>query len=364
MNWTILSPCGTSLLTNRTDEDLRKLLISKSNDKNPESIPEDDAERISEHINCVSAFLQTASQGDVCEASAELNAIVKLYHEHKRQRRNTEDFHWLLCTDTWLGETAAKLVKEWLNRQGLNAEVHRQTDLQTQTIDGFQLSLSELTKWCYENLPPPNQQHSKVIFNLTGGFKSVNGFLQTLGMFRADEIVYIFEGEQKLLSIPRLPIGLASKELIKQHLQDFRRLSLGLEIRDNPSIPETFLLRIGNETTLSPWGELQWNECKKEVYSEQLHPSPDEQIVVGKTLSSEAKSHSHKYREMNEQIDRLLQYFASGKQQHLNSLSFEKVKGSENCYEFKAWDDEQGFRFFGHYEGEKFVIDELKRGLH
>lgn len=34
MNWTILSTCGTSLLTNRSDENLRQLLISKSNEEN------------------------------------------------------------------------------------------------------------------------------------------------------------------------------------------------------------------------------------------------------------------------------------------------------------------------------------------
>lgn len=313
MNWTMLSTCGTSLLTNTKDENLRKLIIGKSNEKTPESIPEDDAKQIREHIDNVSKFLQTASQEDVCRASAELNAIVKLYHERKRQWGNNQDFHWLLCTDTWLGETTAKLVKEWLNRQGFNAEVHRQIDLQTQWIDGFQLSLSELTKWCYKNLPEPSQQHSRVIFNLTGGFKSVNGFLQTLGMFRADEIVYIFEGEKKLLSIPRLPISLASKDLIKNNLRDFRRLAAKLEIEDSRNIPETFLLRIDNQTTLSAWGEIQWNECKKEIYSEKFHPSPDEKIVFGGNLPAQAQKHHHKYHEMNEQIDRLMQYFASDK---------------------------------------------------
>jgi hypothetical protein len=46
------------------------------------------------------------------------------------------------------------------------------------------------------------------------------------------------------------------------------------------------------------------------------------------------------------------------------AFRFEKVKGQENCYEFKAWDDEQGCRFFDHYQGEVFVIDESKRGSH
>lgn len=62
MNWTILSSCGTSLLTNRADEKLRKLIIGKSNEKKPESVPEDDAKQIREHIDNVSKFLQTASQ--------------------------------------------------------------------------------------------------------------------------------------------------------------------------------------------------------------------------------------------------------------------------------------------------------------
>lgn len=363
MNWTVLSSCGTSLLTNGAEENLRKLLIRKSNEKRRDSITESEVSQIHQRIETVSDFLKTASKDEVAKVSAELNAIIKLYGERERIWGNRQDFHWLICTDTWLGEATANLVKDWLEKEGFFVQVQRQDDLQTQTINEFQLALSDLTKWCYDNLPNAQQPHSRVIFNLTGGFKSVNGFLQTLGMFRADEIVYIFEGEKKLLSIPRLPISLASKDLIQNNLQDFRRLSLGLEITDNPNIPETLLLKIDNQITLSAWGEIQWNECKKDIYGAQVFPPPDKNIKFGEGLEKQFNSYSRKFVEINEQIDLLAKYLNSDRQQHLKSLGFEKVKSTDD-YEFKAWDDEDGKRFFGHFENDTFIIDKLAKGVH
>ena len=42
-------------------------------------------------------------------------------------------------------------------------------------------------------MPGYRQSHYRVVFNLVGGFKSLQGYMNTLGMFYADEIIYIFE---------------------------------------------------------------------------------------------------------------------------------------------------------------------------
>lgn len=364
MNWTILSSCGTSLLTNGADENLRKLVIQKSNEKFENSIASEDLEKIKTRIEAVKAEMANASKEEASRKSAELNAIVKLYSERDRHWGNKQDFQWLICTDTWLGEITANLVKDWLESQGFVVQVYRQADLQTQTINEFQLALSDLTKWCYENLPSPLQEHSNVFFNLTGGFKSVNGFLQTLGMFRADEVVYIFEGEKKLLSIPRLPIELTSKNVIRENFVKFRRLALGLQVENPNDIPQTFLLKIDESYSLSAWGEIQWKELRNEIYSEKLFDSPDKIAVISDAVKSMSVKYPQKIYEMNDQIDKLILYLKSNNQKHIRSLNFQEVQSKKDIFEFKAWDDGQGFRFFGHYEGGVFVIDKLQRGLH
>jgi CRISPR/Cas system-associated protein Csm6 len=143
---TVLSTCGTSLLTNGAEENLRKLITRKSNEKNRENILGDELGQIQQRIDKISGFLKNASQEKVCRNSAELNAIVKLYEERNRQWGNSEDLHCLTCTDTWLGEKTPELVESWLKSQGFSVEVRRQADLRTENINEFQLALSDLTK--------------------------------------------------------------------------------------------------------------------------------------------------------------------------------------------------------------------------
>ena len=85
-------------------------------------------------------------------------------------------------------------------QQGLTALFQRQRDLRTDSLDSFQMALSDLVRWCDEEVAVAPYRHSyRVLFNLTGGFKSIQGFLQILAQFYADETVYIFESGDVLL---------------------------------------------------------------------------------------------------------------------------------------------------------------------
>lgn len=282
----ILSPCGTSLLTNAADTAERKLVNQYANCKLKNDIP-------SEHANCLHALIKrvgkqmiTADYSYAAKMSAELNAITKLY-QGKPHHKN--DFHQLLCTDTWLGEATANIVADWLRKEGFIVGIRRQQDLQTANLETFQSALSDLVKWCYECLPGYRHQKYKIIFNLTGGFKSVQGFLQTLGIFHADEIIYVFETGDDLLRIPKLPVTMTVEETVRQHLNTFRRLSMNLPVDDFNEIPETLLLNVGNEITLSPWGELVWTEAKKIIYADALHPSSSEKIRFSEIFEASVK---------------------------------------------------------------------------
>lgn len=361
----VLSPCGTSLLTNAADEKERKLVGKYANCKNFDQIDTEDGKVLKNLIEKIKDKICRANDQDIARMSAELNAIIKLYENdfsHSEQH-----FHQLLCTDTWLGETTAKIVCDWLRSKKFIVDIKRQTDLQTAELTPFQLSLSDLVKWAEQTLPEYHSSGYKIIFNLTGGFKSVQGFLQTLGMFHADEIVYIFETGKELLRIPRIPVEMSLKDTVKENLAIIRKLSLGIKVEDTAGIPETLLMKIENDTTLSPWGELVWAQSKDMIYSEKIHPSPVSKIQFGPDFEHSMKRlEANRLILINKRIDQLSQYFESSGAKNPRSLDFKAIQSNSmlpSTHEIEAWADKDAKRIYGHYEKGIFILDRLGEHL-
>lgn len=364
----ILSPCGTSLLTNQVkDNEERKLVFNYANEKSKDNIPHNDKDKLEKLIQSISTMIDNADYQQAAKMSAELNGIIKIYGGSIPENN---DFHLLLSTDTWLGEETAKLVEKWLKSKNkkMTVSIHRQTDLQTKDMSAFQLSLSELVKKFDEELPEYFKSGYKIIFNLTGGFKSVIGFLQSLASFYAAEVVYIFETSSELLRIPRLPIKMDASSIIENKLIVFRKLSLDIEIDKTQldGIPETLLLTIDDQTILSPWGELIFKQYKKDNYDKALYPSPIEKIKYSKRFESDISDlDSARTDSINRTIDQLAKYFNSD--ENPSSLDFKKLKGNTmapSTYEMDAWSDKDARRIFGHYDREIFILDKLDKGLH
>lgn len=362
----ILSTCGTSLLTNGRSDQERQLINRYSNEKKPDALPADVRTRLDTIINDVRGKALRASPADIIRMSAELHALVRWYNH---QPFPAQDAHVLLCTDTWLGEQAAQIVEAYLRRQGCQQVIlYRQTDLQTADLSSFQLALSEIVKWLVTLLPAYQQRRYRIVFNLTGGFKSVQGFLQALAPFYADEVIYIFESQQALLRIPRLPVRMAATEIVRQHLHAIRRLSLGLPVAETEigKLPETLLMRVNGEVALSPWGEVIWGEERKTLYGEKLLPSPDERLVFGPQFERSVQGlQSDRLALVNERIDDLVRYLVKGV--NPKSLDFKPLKGNPrppSTHECDAWSDRDARRIFLHYDGPELVLDALDRGLH
>lgn len=361
----ILTPCGTSLLTNAASGEGRKMVGGYANEKTFDGIPAENARYLKGLIQDVREKLMSAEHTQASGMSAEINALTRIYRGDFSSIG--KDIHQLLCTDTWLGQETSSLVEGWLKQRGAsNVSVKRQVDLQTASIDSFQLALSDLARWAGNEMPVYREKNYSIIFNLTGGFKSVQGFLQVLGMFYADEMVYVFETGGDLLRIPRLPVQMAVADSIREHLEQFRRMAAGCAVRNADALPETMLLRIGGETALSPWGEIAWRESRQAIYSEALHPSPSEKIRYGEHFPDSVKRHAAKrYADINRKIDDLMVFLEQGK--NLQGLDFKPltnnpVKGS--THEIDAWHDGGAMRIFGHYEGGVFVLDRLDEALH
>lgn len=361
----ILSTCGTSLLTNGRSEEERRLVTRHSNVRQRGDLDSEVVRQIELLINDVRQKAENAPLPDIARMSAELNALVQLYNNQPFPK---QDVHILLCTDTWLGEEAACIVEQYLRRQGCQQVIlYRQKDLQTAELSGFQLALAEIVRWLDETLRD-YQPRYHIIFNLTGGFKSVQGFLQSLAPFYADEVVYIFESQKELLRIPRLPVRMAAAETVRMHLAAIRRLSLNLPVSSDEisALPETLIMRVNSDVALSPWGEVIWSQEKKEVYQERLHPSPSERIVFSPKFERDVSNlPPDRLALVNERIDDLVRYRETGA--NPKSLDFKQLRSdlrSPSTHECDAWSDRDARRIFAHFDGNKLVLDALDKGLH
>ena len=109
----------------------------------------------------------------------------------------------------------------------------------------------------------------------------VQGYLNIIGMFYADRLVYIFEsspteGVPELLSIPKLPIRLDT-EALHTHAPTLALLSAGAAFRreEIATIPEALLrVNVNGEATFSEWGDLVWNRMRQDILAGPLLTFP------------------------------------------------------------------------------------------
>lgn len=363
----ILSPCGTSCLTNFAG-DHRGLVTRYSNQHN-EKIPEQARDQLQKIIKKATDEMTNASSQNAALWSAELNAIVRFYSG----KVQGNDHHILISTDTWLGQSSASIVETWLSNQGHSTDKYCIKDLQTDDLHAFQLALADIAKFCAENVSGYHHSGYRVIFNLTGGFKSVQGFLQTLAMFYADEAIYIFEGSDDLLKIPRLPVKMATEDFVAENLEQIRRISMNLPVDSLGTIPETMLLTLENERCLSPWGELIWYQCRPELYRKEVYQAPCSLARFGNQFQQNIDELApDKKEELNKRLDDLARYLETlqaGEPVNPNSLRFKKLKGGGHhvsTHEFNAWAHEDAKRVFCHFDKDNntLILDKLDKGLH
>ncbi|MFN3885074.1 MAG: hypothetical protein ACK4Q4_09990 [Rhodocyclaceae bacterium] len=353
----IVSTCGTSLLTNIAGSE-RKLVTDHANKRRVEDVPGEDRKRLEGIVAQARNRMQQAGTDERARLSAEYNGLLCYYDGRFAQ----DDLHWLIATDTWLGQQTAAILQETL---GEKAQVKHIPDLRTEDLQAFRLAMATLVRLCAEEIRPMGLE---VVFNLTGGFKAVQGFMQTLGMLYADETVYVFEGSHELLRLPRLPIELNAERIVRDALWVFRRLDVGLPVsqRQAGGIPEIFLFADEGMVSLSEWGELVWREEREKILSERLHPPVDEKIRFAPDFERTVQGCSAaEMRQVNERVAELAR--------HLHEpgfnprrLDFKKlakpVAGS--THECDAWAQRGAKRLFGHFENGVFVIDRLDQGLH
>jgi len=355
----IISPCGTSILTNGASEEERSVLIKNANAKEY-LISKEDKKIISSRIEKIKEEIKNWGIVDAQKKSAELNSLIQFY---KRDLNQPQDHHLLIKTDTYLGTETATIIQQYLQQNNIRVEILDIRDLRTEDLNSFQLALSEIVRDFNIRLVEYKKSGYEIIFNLTGGFKSIQGFLQVLAMFYADKTIYIFESGNELLEIPRIPIKADEIEVFEEYLISFRKLACRVD-SDVSGIPKIFLLQIDDEVSLSPWGEIAWENAKNIIYTKKLHPSPTEKIKYSDDfLKNIQKLQPNRIKELNEKIDDLFRYLETN--QHLKSLTFKTIsKGAKrkSTHEIYANSDEAK-RIYCHYEDNVVVLDEYGEHL-
>ncbi|AEH51228.1 putative CRISPR-associated protein [Pseudothermotoga thermarum] len=264
----MVSTVGTSLLTNAAvkDQQLQSLLRETANLKEKD-LKEDQKEVLQKLIDQVGKRLELSTVQEIKRMSAELNGILSYFNN---QKPDPTSIHVLMSTDTYQGISTAKLVQERLRQFGVeNVQIFTPPNFDVSTTKNFSEGMKAIVKWCYEVAKGYREEGYHVVFNLVGGFKSFQSVMNTLGMFYADEVIYIFEAPSAdLIRIPKLPIKMEDQPILKEKVVLFAMMEhcYIAEPHEVSNIPEIYLEKDQNgRATLSEWGLLVWNENKYEI---------------------------------------------------------------------------------------------------
>jgi len=274
----IVSTIGTSILTNsidRSNPDEARDWVRILGDSANLSRDELSVEAIKVIDTLAERALEKLLMDNVetnRRASAELNGFYGIYEG--RLPENSDDQHYLICTDTCQGQTTGNLIADFLRDKGFTVSVEIQAGLSAKNTESFTEGSKELITWL-DNYIPRSGSGWNVIFNLVGGFKSLQGYMQTFSTFYADETVYIFERSSDLIKIPRLPIQIDTT-VLEKHLTKFAMMAAGemYPIEELADIPETLLEPVDGYAGLSTWGSLIWNRTKLDLLAKELLPFP------------------------------------------------------------------------------------------
>jgi len=288
MNTIIFSTIGTSSLTNRNKEagrinELSNLTENEISNEDRRFLDEQKSIKRNEANNI---FNDNNAVGKLKNFSAELNGILSYYDIKNLGKIDNQilniDYQILLSTDTYVGKLTSELIKEILQKIGFrNICVESIDKLNTKNTENFTEGIKKLRDVIYnEYVSNDGYANYKKVFNLTGGFKSVNAYLNVLGMFYADEIIYVFETKTDLIKIPKLPIKINYEEL-KDLYEEFLMINTEIEPGLSDSkINKIFLYRKDNKFELNEWGKFIWGEIKDSVMKEKGLPKFDNIIYT------------------------------------------------------------------------------------
>lgn len=264
----VVSTVGTSVLTNvaHAQQDLAAArALREGANVGPDAATPELQVLVTRLAADARAGLAAGGPAGAAKASAELNGILAVYGG--TWPAAGADHHVLIASDTYVGRQAAAVIQATLADQGLGCEVYAPAGLTTATSAEFAAGMDELVTWMERTLPGYRADGWRVVFNLVGAFKVLQGYMNTLGMFHADELLYIFDDAQaEPIRIPRLPIRV-DERVLAPHAVPLALMAAGC---DRPAaaitgIPEALLFVDGGRALLNQWGGLVWERAADDL---------------------------------------------------------------------------------------------------
>ncbi|RRR76899.1 MAG: CRISPR-associated protein [Candidatus Viridilinea halotolerans] len=267
----VLSTVGISLLLQHAETDERGILNQSAN---LQTMPEHET-MLKTIMERARTTLQSSNLRLIRRRSAELNGLYALYQGQLSSNRH--DIHLLVSSDTVLGQACVNLVADHLRGHNLIAQPIIPKKLTTATSDAFESGIKDLIHQCAEIIPGYTEQGYEVVFNLVGGFKALQGYLNTIGMFYADSILYLFENDDaEPLFIPRLPISI-DREALTPYAVALARMAEAdafVPLSELGSLQRTLYEPCDQQALISQWGLLTWQQVRQDLLGGQLLPFP------------------------------------------------------------------------------------------
>jgi len=353
----LLSTCGTSVLTNDATPETRRWLTEIANKA---ALDDAGCQRLKAHVAECRNRLLSADTARRPRLPAEMDGIQAILARHSAHQVQ----HFLVHTDTATGQSAAGVVKVILENDGHQVQFLTAAGLRTDEPSSFREALADLTRQIEELVPGYRADGWISIFNLTGGFKSISGYLQALGMLHADRCMFLFEGAPALMEIPRLPVRLVDADEVRRHLAVFRRLALGYGVGADEvgGIPDALLFMDDGQATTSVWGDVVWQRVRKPLLGEAVLAPLSSKLVLKDVIHKAFDGLQADRRvQVNEALDALSAHL-DNKRSLPKSNTFKRLEGKPappSTHELYVWSDGAAWRLYGHFEGERFIADSL-----
>jgi CRISPR/Cas system-associated protein Csm6/Txe/YoeB family toxin of Txe-Axe toxin-antitoxin module len=274
----VISFTGTNLLTNQIDlnsdnQDLLKKIFSIYN-YTFEEVYKYSPEALDIIDTLKERAVKKLKDGDIQtirRISSELNFIYALYEQNLEQAKG--DIHFLITSDTALGHTTSDIIREFLLKKGFNIGVYNLSGFSMVNYDAFAGGIDQLFKWFSETIPGFKEKGYKVCINLVNAPRTLQAYMDIIGMLYADELIYIFEGiKSNLINLPKIPIQI-NTSVIKPI--EFALMEVGsIPASAVNGIPDIFVYVIDDEAIMSELGILIWKECKNILLSGDLLQFP------------------------------------------------------------------------------------------
>lgn len=363
-NILVISTCGISILLNSGETPEQKSFLLNHTSKKTDELDKSAKNKIASIARLAASKLASApGKAEISKLSAELNSIQALHESLKVFDRKVSVEHVLITSDSHIATESSKLLKSWIDGLGFKCDV-KSFALSISSLQDFHAGLDDVVQYLSALLPDGIRESYKIIFNLTGGFKGLQGHMQVLGMLWADEIVYIFERSNELMRIPRLPVSINFRDIIIKNLTIFRKLEIGLkpDEQELKMLGDGILIDLGGDYMLSTYAKAEWSKSQKELLSEELLVPLSKRLSFKNSVKQQINDlDKDKILQINQRFDRFSKYLED-QGELLSSDGFKKIKGKARpgmTHELYAWSDGQAKRFYGKYNNDVFEIHEL-----